>query len=94
MIGLLTERDLLALSTSDLLPHHEASDRSLLQRFCVRDVMVRAVVTVSPETSVHAAGQLLLTHRFGCLPVVDSKNVLVGIVTSSDFVKLVVSLSR
>jgi CBS-domain-containing membrane protein len=94
LVGLLTERDLLALSGSDLLPHHEASDRVLLERFRVRDVMVRDVVTASPEMSIHAAGELLLQHRFGCLPVVDSKNALVGIVTSSDFVKLVVSLSR
>jgi CBS domain-containing membrane protein len=93
LIGLVTERDLLACSTSDLLPHRESADRFLLERFRVHDVMVRNVVTVSPQTSLHAAGKLLLEQRFGCLPVVDEENKLVGILTSSDFVKLCVSLS-
>lgn len=86
LIGLITERDLLRLSTSNLLPHHAAQSRDLFERFRVRDVMVREVVTVGPDTSLTAAGRLLLERRIGCLPVVDRKNVLVGIVTSSDFV--------
>jgi CBS domain-containing protein len=86
LIGLLTERDLLRLSTSELLPHHADQNRGLLERFRVRDVMVRDVRTVSPDTSLAAAGRLLLQQRIGCLPVVDGQNVLVGIVTSSDYV--------
>lgn len=94
LIGLVTDRDLLACSTSDLLPHRDSADRALLERFRVHDVMVRNVVTVSPEASLHAAGKLLLEQHFGCLPVVDDANTLVGIITSSDFVKLCVNLSR
>jgi CBS domain-containing protein len=86
LIGLLTERDLLRLSTSNLLPHRGQQDQALFARFHVRDVMVRDVITVSPETPVTVAGKLLLDKRLGCLPVVNSANELVGIVTSSDFV--------
>lgn len=86
LIGLLTERDLLRVSASNLLPHPSEQDRELLGRFHVRDVMVRNVMTVSPETPVATAARLLLDNRVGCLPVVDSNNALVGIVTSSDFV--------
>jgi CBS-domain-containing membrane protein len=87
LIGLLTERDLLRVSTSNLLPHRAQHDRSLFERFCVRDVMVRDVVTVSPETPIAVAGQLMLDKRLGCLPVVNASNDLLGIVTSSDFVR-------
>jgi CBS domain-containing protein len=86
LIGLLTERDLSALATSNLLPHHAEQSRGLFERFRVRDVMVRDVITVSPDTQLVDAGRLLLSKRIGCLPVVDAQNVLVGIVTSSDFV--------
>jgi CBS domain-containing protein len=89
LIGLLTERDLLRLSTSNLLPHRAQQDEALLGRFLVRDVMVRDIVTVSPETPVTAAAKLLLDRRLGCLPVVNAANELVGIVTSSDFVAAV-----
>lgn len=86
LIGLITERDLLGISSSSLLPHRAQQNRELFERFQVRDVMVRDVVTVSPDTSVADAARLLLDKRIGCLPVVDAANDLVGIVTSSDFV--------
>lgn len=91
LIGLITERDLLRISTSSLWPHQGEQDRALAERFRVRDVMVRDVMTVSPDTDVEEAGRVLLRERFGCLPVVDRENVLVGIVTSSDYIRLVVN---
>jgi CBS domain-containing membrane protein len=91
LVGLLTERDLLSASASSLLPSRE-SDEFLQKRFHVRDVMTRDVATVSPSTSLKQAGELMLKRRIGCLPVVDEKNVLVGIVTSSDFLELALSL--
>jgi len=93
LIGLVTERDLLRLSTSDLLPHRAQQDRALFLRFRVRDVMVRDVVTVAPDTTLAAAGKLMLDKRLGCLPVVNAANELVGIVTSSDFVEAVVKVT-
>jgi CBS domain-containing membrane protein len=94
LVGLVTERDLLAASTSSLLPHRTSSDHLLQQRFSVRDIMVRNVVTASPETSISDAAELLLKHRFGCLPIVDAENELVGIVTSSDFIRLAAEAKR
>jgi CBS domain-containing membrane protein len=79
LVGLLTERDVLRLSSSSLIPESAYSDRLLHERFRVRDVMLRAVMTASPEMSIHAAGVLLLKQRIGCLPVVDGQNVLLGI---------------
>jgi CBS domain-containing protein len=60
----------------------------------VRDVMTREVATVSPDTPIADAGKLLFERRFGCLPVVDANNFLQGIVTSSDFVRMVVHAER
>jgi CBS-domain-containing membrane protein len=50
LIGLLTERDLLRISTSNLLPAPPDAERAILERYRVRDVMVRDVVTVTPDT--------------------------------------------
>jgi CBS domain-containing protein len=91
LVGLLTERDLLRMSTSSLLPHRE-SNAFLQERFHVRDVMTKDVATVSPSTALRQAGELMLEKRIGCLPVVDAKNFLVGIVTTSDFLKIAISL--
>ena len=89
LIGLVTETDLLGIASSNLLPHHAAQDRDLQKRFRVRDIMVRDVVTVHPGTPLQQAARLLLKQRFNCLPVVDEHGVLRGIVTSSDFTKLI-----
>jgi CBS-domain-containing membrane protein len=94
LIGLLTERDLLRLSASNLLPHRMQQDQALFERFRVRDVMQRDVVTITPETPVTDAGKLLLDKRLGCLPVVNAANELVGIITSSDFVAAVTKAAK
>jgi CBS domain-containing protein len=91
LVGLLSERDLLRMSSSSLLPHRDG-DEILHRRFHVRDVMTKDVATVSPTTTLMHAGALMLEKRIGCLPVVDEKNVLVGIITTSDFLKVAISL--
>jgi CBS domain-containing protein len=35
------------------------------------------------------AAQLMLDNHIGCLPVVDGHNQLVGIVTATDFLKMI-----
>jgi CBS-domain-containing membrane protein len=82
------------LSTSNLLPRRKQQDQALFERFRVRDVMQRDVVSVKPETPVTVAGQLLLDQQLGCLPVVNAANDLVGIVTSSDFVAVVTKAAK
>jgi CBS domain-containing protein len=94
LIGLLTETDLLGIASSNLLPHHAAQDRELQERFRVRDIMVRDVITVTPDTPVQQAARLLLKQRYNCLPVVDEQNILLGIVTASDFTKLIAQAAR
>lgn len=94
LIGLVTETDLLGIASSNLLPHHAARDRELEERYRVRDIMVRDVVTVRPDTPLQQAARVLLKQRFNCLPVVDEHNVLCGIVTSSDFTKLIALAPR
>ncbi len=58
---------------------------------CAADVMQRELPTVTPETSVAEAVELLVSQDLTCLPVLaDGK--LVGIVTDRDCLKIVRSL--
>ena len=92
LVGLLTERDVLAFSASTLLPNRAQSDQLLGERFHIRDVMKRDVKAVAPATSIKEAVSLMLQERIGCLPVVDADNRVVGIVTSTDLHKLLYKL--
>jgi CBS domain-containing protein len=53
----------------------------------VSDVMTRRVISISPETSIVAAIQLMLKHRISGLPVIDNHAKLVGIITEGDFLR-------
>ena len=77
LVGLVTHRGLLRLMSSG------DRDRGLTT---VRDVMVANPVTVSPSTSSLEAIEIMRSNRVGCLPVVESDQ-LVGIVTSYDFLE-------
>ena len=50
----------------------------------VSDVMTWAPQTVRPETALAGAAGILADHRIGCLPVVDEKDRLVGILSETD----------
>jgi len=55
----------------------------------VARLMTQDLVTVSPETSLVEAGEVLLDRDIGSVVVVDSSGKLVGILTSTDFVNIV-----
>jgi CBS domain-containing protein len=50
----------------------------------VSDAMTWAPHTVHPEAALEDAVRLLAEHRIGCLPVVDARDELVGILSETD----------
>lgn len=55
----------------------------------VARLMSSGVITVTPDTLVEEAADTLLDKQIGSLVVVDSNNQLKGILTSTDFVRIV-----
>lgn len=54
-----------------------------------RDVMQKDVITISPETSLGDAQRLFVEESIGGCPVVDDRNVVVGVISSSDLLRAV-----
>ena len=52
----------------------------------VRDIMTEKCISVHPDTGLLEAARLLFENKFDGLPVVDSQNVLVGILTEYDLI--------
>ena len=48
------------------------------------DLMVKNVITVTPDTSVAEIARVLTTYRLGSVPVVDDGGHVIGIVSESD----------
>lgn len=53
----------------------------------VRDIMVKDVIHVSPEATVRELAQILSDAQISGVPVVDSKQQLVGVVSATDVVR-------
>lgn len=52
-------------------------------------LMTRDIVTVSPETGVEEAVNILLEKNIGSLGVVDDDGNLAGVITSNDFLEVI-----
>jgi CBS domain-containing protein len=59
----------------------------------VADLMTRQVVTVSPETTIRRAANLMRGRSIGCLVVTEGDRVL-GIVTTADLLELLGRAAR
>ena len=87
--GLVSHRDLMNDFASSLVDTSTRSKYSTLENVAVKDVMIWNVMTVGPDDNLEAAAKKLFENKFGCLPVVDLDQKLVGILTEADFVKLI-----
>jgi CBS domain-containing protein len=81
LIGLVSHRDLIRA-----LARHERRPGSPPVQ--VRDIMTRSPETLRPRSSVREAIHKLLDHKFGCVPVVEDGDRLVGIITETDLIRL------
>jgi CBS domain-containing protein len=52
-----------------------------------RDIMSQPVVTVTPDTTIAEAAELMITRRISGLPVVDETGAVVGLVTEGDLLR-------
>lgn len=88
LVGLISHRDILAASISTLSNPSDEVDFESKRRVLVENVMHGAVETVTPDQDAVEAADRILSEKIGCLPVVDERHHLVGIVTDADFVAI------
>jgi len=62
----------------------------LIQQVIVEMIMIKAVITISPETTVERAALIMQENDINALPVMEN-NQLVGIITSSDVMDVLLS---
>lgn len=58
----------------------------------VRDVMVRYVLCANPTTEVNRIARIFIRERIGAMPIVNENNKLVGMLTRSDILRLIVQM--
>ena len=66
----------------------------MLSRLTVSKLMTRKVFTVPPDALVVFAAELMTENKIASLPVVDPQGGVIGIVTESDLLKMLVRKIR
>lgn len=88
LAGIVSDRDVLR----GLSPHVDSTradsrDLNTLKKKA-HQVMTRRVITISPEDTLEEAVALMLEKKFNCLPVLERSGAVIGIVTKSDLMKV------
>lgn len=91
VVGVVSQRDLYKASLGSVMKYGEKAQRAFLEGIAVKEVMCEPVITISPYASVKEAARLMMEKKIGCLPVLEGPK-LVGIVTETDMLKLVVEM--
>ncbi len=87
LAGIISQRDLLYGSLASILGYGSVARGKLLSTILVKEAMTTDPIVVAPDTAIAEAARIVTVNKIGCLPVMEG-DVLVGIVTESDFVQL------
>lgn len=71
----------------DSAAHQDEIKYLILNRYLVKDIMKKEVITISPESTVLYASKFMQEYRISALPVVDKEGKVIGLVTSNDLIK-------
>lgn len=90
LVGILSDRDLKQYwaSPATTLSNHELN--YLLQQVVVEMIMIKTVITISPDTTVERAALIMQNNDINALPVMEYEK-LVGIITSDDVMGVLLS---
>jgi acetoin utilization protein AcuB len=89
LVGIVTDRDLRQAAPSSKSPLTTSEREEFMDELKVAEVMSRKLITAFPDTTVREAARVMVSEKIGCLPVV-SGNQLVGIVTETDLLEVLV----
>lgn len=80
LVGIITEKDVAKALPSPATTLSKYEINYLTDQIRVADVMTKAVISVSPDTTVEEATMIMHEEDVGCLPVLENGK-LIGIIT-------------
>jgi len=91
--GIVSERDIKGASPSQATSLDVYELTHLLSEIKIKDIMTATPLRIRPTDTVERAAQILRDNKVGGLPVVDDKDLVVGIITDTDIFRLYTMLS-
>ena len=95
VVGIVTERDLFRIRSPRVDPDGTRYYlKEVLDEYILEHAMTKNPFTLQPDDSAAVAIMAMADNKIGCIPVVNEKNVLKGIVTRHDFIKTVARILK
>ena len=94
LIAVVTQKAMIAKVINTLALYGGDALKEQESRTGIMEVAVLDYQTVKKTDPLSQVAPFFLDNKHGCLPVVDDHHCLIGMVTSSDFVKLSVELLK
>ena len=86
LVGVVSERDLLRASLSNLTDFGSEQRRAFLHVVEIGRVMSSPAVVIDSEATVEEAARVMAERKIGCLPVVKGDDLL-GLITETDVLR-------
>ena len=86
--AVVSQRDLFRGALLRALGYGSRAEELMLKQVAVKEAMSAEIQTTAPDMPVADAARVMIERKIGCLPVIENGR-LVGIVTETDFVRLV-----
>lgn len=90
MRGIISDRDLRLAAKSPFAIYDSEKADDLADKVLIEQMMTETPYCVSPNFSVAEVASLMVEHHVSAVPVLQDKN-LIGIVTSTDLLKILVT---
>lgn len=88
LVGVLTQKKMIATVMGLLAKYGTTALERKEKQQMISELMDTDFASVQPEQTLSEVIGYFLKNKHGCLPVVDDQDKLLGILTSSDFVRL------
>ncbi len=83
LVGIISERDLFRSSLAQALGYGNKDTREVMKTLRIKDIMMKKLITTTPDTDLGEAVAIMVERKIGCLPVVQD-NKLLGLITETD----------
>ena len=93
LVGVVSERDLLRTSLSNLTEFGSEERRLFLHAVEIARVMSTPPITIAPDATVEEAARVMAGRKIGCLPVLEGDQLL-GLLTETDVLRYFAGVSQ
>jgi CBS domain-containing protein len=91
IVGILSKTDVLESKPSSATTLDIWEINYLLSKLKVEKIMTPNPLTVTADSTLKEAAQIMVDHKVGGIPVVDKNSTVVGIITESDVFRVLIA---